>query len=210
MIEELGARTLAVKCDVTRTEGIKAALDKSMEAFGRLDFAFNNVGSGQPPFAPALSRPRSWTGSPGPRQKARQSDRPGTGWQNGQAGRDRGSRRVALFGFGGVHHRLRKWYIDVGKRRSGVRRKPSPNVRRIGALSTKEARINSDGMHTKRFHMTEQEPYRRSASALLLDDGQPGTWTGNPGSGLENCQVRFEQRSAIVRSRAVSSQPRSA
>jgi NAD(P)-dependent dehydrogenase (short-subunit alcohol dehydrogenase family) len=35
---------LAVRCDVTRPEQVKAALDKTVEAFGRLDFAFNNAG----------------------------------------------------------------------------------------------------------------------------------------------------------------------
>ena len=44
LIEEQGGRGLAVKCDVTRTEDVKAALDKTIEAFGRLDFAFNNAG----------------------------------------------------------------------------------------------------------------------------------------------------------------------
>jgi NAD(P)-dependent dehydrogenase (short-subunit alcohol dehydrogenase family) len=44
MVEALGARALAVRCDVTRTEDVKAALDKGVEAFGRLDFAFNNAG----------------------------------------------------------------------------------------------------------------------------------------------------------------------
>ena len=44
LIEEKGARALAVKCDVTRTEDVKAALDKTIEVFGRLDFAFNNAG----------------------------------------------------------------------------------------------------------------------------------------------------------------------
>jgi NAD(P)-dependent dehydrogenase (short-subunit alcohol dehydrogenase family) len=48
MIEEFGGRALAVRCDVTRTEDVKAALDKAVEAFGRLDFAFNNAGSEQP------------------------------------------------------------------------------------------------------------------------------------------------------------------
>ena len=44
LIEEQGGRALAVKCDVTRTEEVKSALDKTIEAFGRLDFAFNNAG----------------------------------------------------------------------------------------------------------------------------------------------------------------------
>jgi NAD(P)-dependent dehydrogenase (short-subunit alcohol dehydrogenase family) len=48
LIEETGGRALAVKCDVSRAEDIKAALDKAIEAFGRLDFAFNNAGVEQP------------------------------------------------------------------------------------------------------------------------------------------------------------------
>jgi NAD(P)-dependent dehydrogenase (short-subunit alcohol dehydrogenase family) len=44
MIEEKNGRALAVRCDVTRIEDIKAALDKTAETFGRLDFAFNNAG----------------------------------------------------------------------------------------------------------------------------------------------------------------------
>ena len=43
-IEELGTRLLAVACDVTRTEDVKAALDETIETFGRLDVAFNNAG----------------------------------------------------------------------------------------------------------------------------------------------------------------------
>src|SRR5688572_30970612 len=42
LIEGLGGRALAVTCDVTRTEDVKAALDKTIETFGRLDAAFNN------------------------------------------------------------------------------------------------------------------------------------------------------------------------
>jgi NAD(P)-dependent dehydrogenase (short-subunit alcohol dehydrogenase family) len=44
LIEKLGGQAIAVKCDVTRSEDVKAALDKTVEVFGRLDFAFNNAG----------------------------------------------------------------------------------------------------------------------------------------------------------------------
>src|SRR5438094_4289225 len=44
MIEEQGGRALAVRCDVTRAEDVRAALDKTVKAFGRLDVAFNNAG----------------------------------------------------------------------------------------------------------------------------------------------------------------------
>ena len=44
MIKEEGGRAIAVRCDVTRAGDVKAALDKAIEAFGRLDFAFNNAG----------------------------------------------------------------------------------------------------------------------------------------------------------------------
>lgn len=48
IIEEAGGRALAVRCDVTRADDVKTALDKVVEAFGRLDFAFNNAGVEQP------------------------------------------------------------------------------------------------------------------------------------------------------------------
>jgi NAD(P)-dependent dehydrogenase (short-subunit alcohol dehydrogenase family) len=44
LIEEQGGRALAVRCDVTRAQDVKAALEKTVETFGRLDFAFNNAG----------------------------------------------------------------------------------------------------------------------------------------------------------------------
>jgi NAD(P)-dependent dehydrogenase (short-subunit alcohol dehydrogenase family) len=44
LIERLGCRALAVRCDVTRGEDVKAALDKTVDAFGQLDVAFNNAG----------------------------------------------------------------------------------------------------------------------------------------------------------------------
>jgi NAD(P)-dependent dehydrogenase (short-subunit alcohol dehydrogenase family) len=44
MIERDNGRALAVQCDVTRADDVKSALDQTIEAFGRLDFAFNNAG----------------------------------------------------------------------------------------------------------------------------------------------------------------------
>ena len=48
MIEQAGGRSLAVACDVTRGDEIKAALDAALGRFGRLDIAFNNAGIEQP------------------------------------------------------------------------------------------------------------------------------------------------------------------
>lgn len=44
LIEAQGGRAVAVRCDVTQAADVKATLDKTVEAFGRLDFAFNNAG----------------------------------------------------------------------------------------------------------------------------------------------------------------------
>ncbi len=60
MIEELGGRALAVRCDVSRPEDVKAALDKALEAFGQLDFAFNNAGVEQPITAAAEITEEEW------------------------------------------------------------------------------------------------------------------------------------------------------
>src|SRR3954471_6650835 len=48
LVEKTGRRALTVKCDVSRAEDVRAALDKTAETFGRLDFAFNNAGVEQP------------------------------------------------------------------------------------------------------------------------------------------------------------------
>lgn len=44
MIEEIGGKALAVTVDVTKSEDIRNALDKTIETFGKLDIAFNNAG----------------------------------------------------------------------------------------------------------------------------------------------------------------------
>src|SRR3978361_1525046 len=45
MAEGLRGPAPAVRCGVTRSEDVKAALDEAVVAFGRLDVAFNNAGS---------------------------------------------------------------------------------------------------------------------------------------------------------------------
>ena len=47
VVEQAGGRSLAVPCDVTRGEDIKAALQSAVERFGRLDIALNNAGAEQ-------------------------------------------------------------------------------------------------------------------------------------------------------------------
>src|SRR5881394_1670866 len=44
LIEQQDGRALAVRCDVPKADDVKAALEKTSETFGRLDFAFNNAG----------------------------------------------------------------------------------------------------------------------------------------------------------------------
>ncbi len=43
-IEQAGGRAIAIACDVAQEGDVKAAVDKTVEAFGRLDFAYNNAG----------------------------------------------------------------------------------------------------------------------------------------------------------------------
>lgn len=44
-----GGKVLAVKCDVTSSSDIQAAINQTVQEFGRLDIAFNNAGIEQPP-----------------------------------------------------------------------------------------------------------------------------------------------------------------
>jgi NAD(P)-dependent dehydrogenase (short-subunit alcohol dehydrogenase family) len=48
MIEQAEGRALGVTCDESMENDVKAALDKTIEVFGRLDYAFNNAGIEQP------------------------------------------------------------------------------------------------------------------------------------------------------------------
>src|SRR5947209_14263880 len=60
LIEELGGRALGVRCDVTRAEDVKGALERTLETFGRLDIAFNNAGSEQAITATADLKEEEW------------------------------------------------------------------------------------------------------------------------------------------------------
>jgi NAD(P)-dependent dehydrogenase (short-subunit alcohol dehydrogenase family) len=44
LVEEAGARALAVVCDVRKADDVKAAVDRAVGEFGRIDVAFNNAG----------------------------------------------------------------------------------------------------------------------------------------------------------------------
>lgn len=44
-----GHRVLALVCDVTDEDQVAAAVDRTVEAFGRLDMAYNNAGIMPPP-----------------------------------------------------------------------------------------------------------------------------------------------------------------
>lgn len=59
-VEQRDARALAVRCDATRSQDITAALEKTIEAFGRLDIAFNNAGIEQPVTPLADIREDEW------------------------------------------------------------------------------------------------------------------------------------------------------
>jgi NAD(P)-dependent dehydrogenase (short-subunit alcohol dehydrogenase family) len=48
LVSAHGGRVLTVRCDVTRSDDIAAALGQTIDAFGRLDIAFNNAGIEQP------------------------------------------------------------------------------------------------------------------------------------------------------------------
>ncbi len=44
LIENLGGESIFVKCDVSKSADVKTLIEKTINTFGRLDFAFNNAG----------------------------------------------------------------------------------------------------------------------------------------------------------------------
>lgn len=48
LVEKAGSSALAITCDVSKAEDVKAAVDKAVATFGRIDVAFNNAGVEQP------------------------------------------------------------------------------------------------------------------------------------------------------------------
>ena len=44
LIKELGSEAIFIKCDVSKTDYVKAMVARTIAAFGRLDYAFNNAG----------------------------------------------------------------------------------------------------------------------------------------------------------------------
>ena len=59
-IEDLGGQAFAVVCDVTRSEDVQIALTRTVERFGRLDYAFNNAGAEQRPKLTADVTEEEW------------------------------------------------------------------------------------------------------------------------------------------------------
>ena len=44
--KDFGVKTLAIPCDITDTDAVDAAIDKTLAEFGRLDIVINNAGTG--------------------------------------------------------------------------------------------------------------------------------------------------------------------
>ena len=48
LIEDLGSSALTITCDVRKADDVKAAVERAVTTFGRIDVAFNNAGVEQP------------------------------------------------------------------------------------------------------------------------------------------------------------------
>jgi NAD(P)-dependent dehydrogenase (short-subunit alcohol dehydrogenase family) len=53
LVERAGGRAVAVRCDVTKAEDVQSTLERAVDKFGRLDYAFNNAGIEQASKQPA-------------------------------------------------------------------------------------------------------------------------------------------------------------
>ena len=60
LIDDAGGQAVAVRCDVTRTADVNAALDAAAGTFGGLDAAFNNAGIEQPTTVTADITEEEW------------------------------------------------------------------------------------------------------------------------------------------------------
>ncbi|HWX48384.1 MAG TPA: glucose 1-dehydrogenase [Roseomonas sp.] len=60
MIAEAGGSAVAIRCDVAEESQVQAAVARTVEAFGRLDFAFNNAGVEQAATAAADISSLEW------------------------------------------------------------------------------------------------------------------------------------------------------
>ncbi|PTQ13103.1 oxidoreductase [Sphingomonas oleivorans] len=60
LIEEGGGQAIALKCDISQPDQVEAAIAHTVEAFGRLDFAFNNAGVEQGMIATADLSVEEW------------------------------------------------------------------------------------------------------------------------------------------------------
>lgn len=60
LITESGGQAVSLTCDVTSEDDVQAAVDATVERFGRLDAAFNNAGVEQPVQSAADTNKRDW------------------------------------------------------------------------------------------------------------------------------------------------------
>jgi NAD(P)-dependent dehydrogenase (short-subunit alcohol dehydrogenase family) len=60
-VSEDGGRVIAIHCDVTSAGDIEAAVERTVQEFGRLDAAFNNAGVEQPPAPLADVTDEEWS-----------------------------------------------------------------------------------------------------------------------------------------------------
>src|SRR5205823_12441 len=111
LIEQEGGRALAVCCDVTKGDDVKAAVEKTRRTFGRLDFAFNNAGLEPKKPAPTADYDEEeWN-------RIIDIDLRGADRKNGSAGGNREHGSLAVFGGGW----LRYWSRARGGRRPNGR-----------------------------------------------------------------------------------------